>query len=64
VELKESCVDYPYVTGDRFPSLDQLELQHIREALRRSGGNQSAAAVLLGISQSTISRRLKQLSEK
>jgi DNA-binding NtrC family response regulator len=64
MDTKESCIDYPYVTGDRFPSLDQLELQHIREALRRSGGNQSAAAVLLGISQSTISRRLKQLSGK
>ena len=59
---KESCIDYPYVTDDRFPSLELLELQHIREALRRSGGNQSAAAVLLGISQSTISRRLKQLA--
>jgi DNA-binding NtrC family response regulator len=61
---QESCIDYPYVTDDRFPPLDLLELQHIREALRRSGGNQSAAAVLLGISQSTISRRLKQLSDK
>ena len=59
---KESCIDYPYVTDDRFPPLELLELQHIREALRRSGGNQSAAAVLLGISQSTISRRLKQLA--
>jgi DNA-binding NtrC family response regulator len=64
METKDSCVDYPYVTEESFPPLDLLELQHIREALRRSGGNQSAAAVLLGVSQSTISRRIKQLSEE
>jgi DNA-binding NtrC family response regulator len=45
-------------TEGRFPSLDAVEERHIREALRRSGGNQSMAAHLLGISQSTISRRL------
>lgn len=61
-ELKSECADYPYVSAGRFPALDELELAHIREALRRSEGNQSAAASLLGISQSTISRRLKQLS--
>lgn len=58
------CSDYPYVTSGRFPTLDELELAHIREALRRSDGNQSAAAALLGISQSTISRRLGQPAEK
>jgi transcriptional regulator with PAS, ATPase and Fis domain len=62
ISSEGTCIDYPYVTDNSFPPLDLLELQHIREALRRSGGNQSAAAVLLGISQSTISRRLKQLS--
>ena len=41
----------------RFLSLDEVTDRHIEEALRRSGGNQSTAALLLGISQSTISRR-------
>lgn len=39
-------------------TLEEMTDRHIREALRRSGGNQSVAAMLLGISQSTISRRI------
>jgi len=41
-----------------FPSLDEVENYLIGEALRRSDYNQTAAARLLGISQSTLSRRL------
>lgn len=61
---QSDCVDYPYVGTGRFPTLEELELAHIHEALRRANGNQSAAASLLGISQSTISRRLQQPSAK
>jgi transcriptional regulator with PAS, ATPase and Fis domain len=43
-----------------FATLEEVEDRHIREALRRAGGNQTEAASLLGISQSTISRKLKQ----
>lgn len=53
------CEEYPFEIDGRFPLLEELEARHIREALRRSGGNQSAAAILLGISQSTISRKLR-----
>jgi DNA-binding NtrC family response regulator len=42
----------------RFPTLAEITERHVSEALRRSGGNQSAAARLLGVSQSTISRKL------
>lgn len=40
-----------------FPTLEEITDRHIRRALARSGGNQSLAAQLLGISQSTISRK-------
>jgi DNA-binding NtrC family response regulator len=42
-----------------FPTLRETEEFFVREALRRSKGNQSLAAQLLGINQSTLSRRLK-----
>jgi len=41
-----------------FPSLQEVEDYLIGEALRRSDYNQTAAARLLGVSQSTLSRRL------
>ena len=43
-----------------FPTLEEVEDYLIDEALRISDGNQSAAAALLGVSQSTLSRRLKR----
>ncbi|ADN03007.1 sigma-54-dependent transcriptional regulator [Spirochaeta thermophila] len=44
----------------RFPTIEEMEKLLIREALKRTDGNQSAAAQILGISQSTLSRRLKK----
>jgi len=44
------------------PTLKQASERLVREALRRSGGNQTAAARLLGISQQAVSKRLKRLS--
>jgi len=43
----------------RFPTLHEAEEFLIAEALDKSGGNQSLAAKLLGINQSTLSRRQK-----
>jgi DNA-binding NtrC family response regulator len=48
----------------RFLTLQEVEERQIREAIRRSGGNQAEASRLLGVSQATISRRIKQLSLK
>jgi DNA-binding NtrC family response regulator len=44
------------------PTLRQATERLVREALRRSGGNQTAAARLLGISQQAVSKRVKRLS--
>lgn len=43
-----------------FPTMDEVESFFFDEALRRSENNQSEAARLLGISQSTLSRWLKK----
>jgi DNA-binding NtrC family response regulator len=51
-------------SDEPFPTLEEMTERHIQEALRRSGGNQSMAARLLGISQSTISRRLSEIAMK
>lgn len=44
-------------------SVEALEVQNIREALVQSGNNKSDAAKLLGISRSTLWRKLKELEE-
>lgn len=43
-----------------FPTLEEVEEFFIQEALRRCDRNQTAAARLLGVAQSTLSRRLKR----
>ena len=45
---------------DPFPTLEQLEERHIREALRRCDGNIKEAADLLGIGRSTLYRKIAE----
>ena len=44
-----------------FPTLRELEQSHIIEALRRTGGNKTRAAQLLGVNKATIFRKLRAL---
>ncbi len=44
-------------------SLDESELSFVRQAIERSGGNQTRAAELLGISRDQLRYRLKKLEE-
>lgn len=44
-------------------SLEELEKELIRQALERTGGNQSAAARLLGLTRSKFRTRVKMLNE-
>ncbi|TVR68890.1 MAG: sigma-54-dependent Fis family transcriptional regulator [Spirochaetaceae bacterium] len=52
--------DDRFVWNGPFPTLQELEDYLIREALERCDWNQTAAARLLGVSQSTLSRREKR----
>ncbi len=43
---------------ERLPTLKEAEECLMAEALRRAGGNQGAAATLLGISRQALNKRL------
>ena len=47
--------------GTSLPTLKKVMLDTIQEALRVSGGNQSAAARMLGISHQALNKRLKNM---
>jgi len=49
--------------SEPLPRLDDVIDHYITEALRRSGGNQTIAARMLAISQSTISRHLASMQK-
>lgn len=50
----------PFREGDDVQSLENVEEQHIRSVLGRLHGNQTNAAKQLGISRSTLWRKMKQ----
>jgi len=51
----------PWASGlDRLPTLKEADQELIAEALRRSGHNQRAAALILGITPQALSQRLKR----
>ncbi len=50
----------PICIGSRFPTLREVEDYLVDQAFERAQGSQTAAARLLGVSQSTLSRRLRK----
>ncbi|TVR04839.1 MAG: sigma-54-dependent Fis family transcriptional regulator [Spirochaetaceae bacterium] len=51
--------EQPLAWSGRFPTLKEVEEFLVAEALEKSSGNQSIAARMLGVAQSTLSRKLK-----
>lgn len=60
VPLIQSCTDVAPLqrTSGRLPTLKEAEEYLIKESLRTSGGNQRAAAAMLGISRQALNKRL------
>ena len=52
-----------FVLPEQGISLDDAELSFVRQAIQRSGGNQTRAAELLGISRDQLRYRLKKLED-
>ncbi|HEU4768454.1 MAG TPA: helix-turn-helix domain-containing protein, partial [Pyrinomonadaceae bacterium] len=52
-----------FALPDEGISLDEAELSFVRQAIERSGGNQTRAAELLGISRDQLRYRLKKLED-
>ncbi|BDG61071.1 sigma-54-dependent transcriptional regulator [Caldinitratiruptor microaerophilus] len=46
--------------GDRFPTLEEVEREHIRRALERTGWNRAQAARLLGVSVRNLYRKIDE----
>ena len=51
-------------TRKHLPTLKEASKQLVKQAMEQTGGNQSAAAVILGISQQALSKRLKKIKEE
>lgn len=58
-----SATSTQFVLPNEGICLDQAELSFVRQAIERSGGNQTRAAELLGISRDQLRYRLKKLEE-
>jgi len=57
--------DAPRLSASRkFPTLAEIEKQHILEVMEATGGNKSKAVEVLGISRAALWRKLKQFGQE
>jgi DNA-binding NtrC family response regulator len=66
-EVAISSFQLPVTTSFQLPDegidLEQIELSLVRQAMERSGGNQTRAAELLGVSRDQLRYRMKKIEE-
>ncbi len=56
------ALDLERIFDGKFPSVNEVEVLLIKEAMKRAEGNQSVASRMLGLSRPTLNKRLKRLS--
>jgi DNA-binding NtrC family response regulator len=59
-ERNDSAKDESFRFPETLPTLKEMSALLVEEALKRTGGRQSAAAKLLGVTQQALSKRLKR----
>jgi DNA-binding NtrC family response regulator len=66
-EVAAPSFQLPFTQSFQLPEegidLEQVELSLVRQAMERSGGNQTRAAELLGVSRDQLRYRLKKIGE-
>jgi DNA-binding NtrC family response regulator len=66
-EVVASSFQLPVTQSFQLPEegidLERVELSLVRQAMERSGGNQTRAAELLGVSRDQLRYRLKKIEE-
>jgi DNA-binding NtrC family response regulator len=60
-QVQRECVSVSF--SERLPTLKELEQMLVDEAMRRAGGNQSIAALSLGITRQALNKRLRKERE-
>jgi DNA-binding NtrC family response regulator len=63
IEFSNDRVDFSLTINGRMPMLKDVEDVLIGEAIKRTAGNQSIAAKMLGISRPTLNKRLSALNK-
>jgi DNA-binding NtrC family response regulator len=58
--VQAAVANGPIAEDAALPTLDELELVHIRRALQASNGHRGNAARILGISERNLYRKLKE----
>jgi len=59
--MVDGAVQVVRTTGDHLPTLEEREAEYIRWVLKRTGGNRTRAAEILGIDRVSLWRKLKNL---
>jgi len=59
--LVDQAIHVVRATSDQLPTLEERETEYIRWVLKRTGGNRTRAAEILGIDRVSLWRKLKNM---
>ena len=60
LEKFQSDKDDDFISESDFPTLEDVEKNHIKKAMDKAAGDRQIAAMMLGVNASTVYRKLKK----